>query len=60
MAKVDHVDDADHLLVTAAVAEAERHTSGEILPNVANIPDTYEESPAALGTRPPAGRPLLP
>ena len=43
MAKVDHVDDADHLLVTAAVAEAERHTSGEIVTIVADISDHYED-----------------
>jgi len=43
MAKVDHVDDADHLLVTAAVAEAERHTSGEIVTIVADSSDHYED-----------------
>jgi putative membrane protein len=43
MAKVDHVDEADHLLVTAAVAEAERHTSGEIVTIVADISDHYED-----------------
>jgi putative membrane protein len=43
MAKVDHVDEADHRLVTAAVAEAERHTSGEIVTIVADLSDHYED-----------------
>lgn len=43
MAKVDHVDEADHLLVTAAVAAAERHTSGEIVTIVADLSDHYED-----------------
>ena len=43
MAKVDHVDEADHLLVTAAVAEAEAHTSGEIVTIVADLSDHYED-----------------
>jgi putative membrane protein len=43
MSKVDHVDEADHLLVTAAVAEAERHTSGEIVTIVADLSDHYED-----------------
>jgi putative membrane protein len=43
MAKVDHVDSADHLLVTAAVAEAERNTSGEIVTIVADLSDHYED-----------------
>ena len=43
MSKVDHVDDADHSLVTAAVAEAERHTSGEIVTIVADLSDHYED-----------------
>lgn len=43
MSKVDHVDEADHQLVTAAVAEAERHTSGEIVTIVADISDHYED-----------------
>lgn len=43
MAKVDHVDEADHLLVTAAVANAERHTSGEIVTIVADLSDHYED-----------------
>jgi len=43
MAKVDHVDNADHLLVTAAVANAERHTSGEIVTIVADLSDHYED-----------------
>ena len=43
MSKVDHVDEADHLLVTAAVANAERHTSGEIVTIVADLSDHYED-----------------
>ena len=43
MAKVDHVDNADHLLVTAAVANAERRTSGEIVTIVADLSDHYED-----------------
>ena len=43
MAKVDYVDNADHLLVTAAVAKAERHTSGEIVTIVADLSDHYED-----------------
>ncbi len=43
MSKVDHVDEADHHLVTAAVAEAERHTSGEIVTIVADLSDNYED-----------------
>ena len=43
MSKVDHVDNADHLLVTAAVANAERHTSGEIVTIVADLSDHYED-----------------
>jgi putative membrane protein len=43
MTKVDHVDEADHLLVTAAVAEAERHTSGEIVTIVADLSDHYDD-----------------
>jgi putative membrane protein len=43
MAKVDHVDEADHLLVTAAVAEAERHSSGEIVTIVADLSDHYHD-----------------
>lgn len=43
MAKVDHVSEADHLLVTAAVAEAEHGTSGEIVTIVADLSDHYED-----------------
>ncbi len=43
MSKVDHVDEADHLLVTAAVANAERRTSGEIVTIVADVSDHYED-----------------
>jgi putative membrane protein len=43
MAKVDHISEADHLLVTAAVAEAEHGTSGEIVTIVADLSDHYED-----------------
>lgn len=43
MAKIDHVSEADHLLVTAAVAEAEAATSGEIVTIVADLSDHYED-----------------
>lgn len=43
MSKVDHIDEPDHLLVTAAVAAAERHTSGEIVTIVADLSDHYED-----------------
>ena len=43
MLKVDHVDEADHNMVTAAVAQAERHTSGEIVTIVADLSDHYED-----------------
>jgi putative membrane protein len=43
MAKVDHISEADHRLVTAAVAEAEHGTSGEIVTIVADLSDHYED-----------------
>ncbi len=43
MSKVDHIDEGDHSLVTAAVADAERHTSGEIVTIVADLSDHYED-----------------
>lgn len=43
MAKVDHVNDADHLLVTSAVADAEHITSGEIVTIVADLSDHYND-----------------
>lgn len=41
--KVNHVTEADHALVTAAVAEAEHHTSGEIVTVVTDLSDHYED-----------------
>lgn len=43
MSKVDHIDEHDHSLVTAAVANAELHTSGEIVTIVADLSDHYED-----------------
>ena len=43
MSKVDHVSEADHKLVTAAVAEAEYSTSGEIVTIVADLSDHYND-----------------
>jgi putative membrane protein len=39
--KISHVSEADHALVTAAVAEAENHTSGEIVTIVTDLSDDY-------------------
>jgi putative membrane protein len=41
--KVNHVTEADHALVTAAVAEAEHYTSGEIVTVVTDLSDHYED-----------------
>jgi putative membrane protein len=41
--KISHVSAADHELVTAAVAEAEHHTSGEIVTIVTDLSDDYDE-----------------
>lgn len=41
--KVSQVSGADHALVTAAVAEAEHHTSGEIVSIVTDLSDHYED-----------------
>lgn len=43
MTKVDHIDEADHRVVTAAVAEAEHQTSGEIVTIVADLSDHYND-----------------
>jgi putative membrane protein len=43
MAKIDHVSEADHFLVTAAVGEAEAATSGEIVTIIADLSDHYED-----------------
>ena len=48
--KVDHVTDADHRLVTAAVAAAEQHTSGEIVTIVADLSDRYSDVGLAWAT----------
>jgi putative membrane protein len=41
--KVSQVTEADHALVTAAVAAAEHHTSGEIVTIVTDLSDHYED-----------------
>ncbi len=43
MKKVSHVSEADHGLVTAAVAEAEAHTSGEIVTVIAAQSNDYDD-----------------
>jgi putative membrane protein len=43
MAKIDHVSETDHFLVTAAVGEAEAATSGEIVTIIADLSDHYED-----------------
>jgi putative membrane protein len=41
--KVSHVSPADHDIVTAAVADAERHTSGEIVTVIAAKSNDYDD-----------------
>lgn len=41
--KISQVTEADHALVTAAVADAELHTSGEIVTIVTDLSDHYED-----------------
>ncbi|MBA3941329.1 MAG: hypothetical protein C0520_08985 [Sphingopyxis sp.] len=41
--KVSHVTEADHAIVTAAIAEAELHTSGEIVTVVAAQSNDYDD-----------------
>lgn len=41
--KISQITEADHALVTAAVAEAEHHTSGEIVTIVTDLSDHYED-----------------
>ncbi len=41
--KISHVSEADHQLVSAAVAEAELHTSGEIVTIVTDMSDDYDD-----------------
>jgi putative membrane protein len=48
--KISHVSDADHALVTAAVAEAELHTSGEIVTIVTDLSDDYADIALAWAT----------
>lgn len=43
LAKISRMTDADHALVTAAVAEAERHTDGEIVTIVTDLSDSYAD-----------------
>lgn len=48
--KVSHISEADHGLVTEAVAEAERHTSGEIVTIVTELSDHYNDIALAWAT----------
>jgi putative membrane protein len=48
--KISHVGEADHLLVTAAVADAEHHTSGEIVTIVTDLSDDYGDIGLAWAT----------
>ncbi len=41
--KVSQVTESDHMLVTAAIADAEHHTSGEIVTIVTDLSDHYED-----------------
>jgi len=41
--KISQMSAADHVLVTAAVADAERHTSGEIVTIVTDLSDHYDD-----------------
>lgn len=41
--KISQMTEADHALVTAAVASAEEHTSGEIVTIVTDLSDHYED-----------------
>ena len=41
--KISHVSEADHQLVTAAVADAEHNTSGEIVTIVTDLSDDYDD-----------------
>ena len=43
ISKISHMTAADHALVTAAVADAEQHTSGEIVTIVNDLSDHYED-----------------
>ncbi|MEP7350038.1 MAG: hypothetical protein ABI668_08820 [Sphingorhabdus sp.] len=48
--KVNHVTEADHKLVTDAVAAAEQHTSGEIVTIVTDLSDHYNDISLAWAT----------
>lgn len=48
--KINHMNEADHDLVTAAVAKAEQETSGEIVTIVADISDRYGDIALAWAT----------
>ena len=48
--KISHVNEADHQLVTAAVAAAEHHTSGEIVTIVTGLSDDYGDIGLAWAT----------
>lgn len=50
MSKINHMTDADHDLVTDAVAQAELHTSGEIVTIVADMSDRYGDIALAWAT----------
>lgn len=41
--KISQMTEADHVMVTAAVAAAEQHTSGEIVTIVTDLSDHYED-----------------
>jgi putative membrane protein len=45
MAKVEHIPADEHCIVTAAVAEVEQHTDGEIVTVIAGQSDDYRETP---------------
>ena len=47
LGKISQMSAADHALVTAAVADAEQHTSGEIVTIVADLSDHYDDIPMA-------------
>jgi putative membrane protein len=47
MHKISQMTAADHALVTAAVADAEQHTSGEIVTIVTDFSDHYADMPMA-------------
>lgn len=48
--KVNHMNEADHILVTDAVAAAERETSGEIVTIVTDVSDHYADIGIAWAT----------